>query len=162
MAVDFVSVRGAVFALWGVPTKQDVDLLVGALQTEARACGHPVIYVSRVPAKQPAPSAEVRKHLAQRVPTIVESLSSCHIVLEGDGFAAALKRGVLTGFFQLNSRREPPFFVYSVVSGVPRALEGALASVAHQLLHLAKTRGLLDADGPFMTLPNATVTPAGA
>ncbi len=153
MAVDIVSVRGAVFALWGVPTKQDMDRLLEAVQAEVRECGHRVIYVSRVPANQPAPSAEVRRHLGQLVPALALALSSCHVVLEGEGFAAALKRGVLTGFFQLGPRRTTSFFVHSVVSEVPRGLESALARVAHQLLEVAKARGLLDADGPFMTLP---------
>jgi len=106
-----------------------------------------------VPAHQPAPSAEVRRYLGQLVPTLEEALSSCHVVLEGEGFAAALKRGVLTSFFLLGSRRETAFFVHSVVSEVPRGLERALAHVAHQLLEVAKARGLLDANGPFMTLP---------
>jgi len=130
-----------------------MDRLVDALQAEVRACGHRVIYVSRVPAAQPAPSAEVRRHLGQLVPTLAEALSSCHVVLEGEGFAAALKRGVLTSIFLLGSRHETAFFVHSVVSEVPPSLQSALAPVAHQLLEVAKARGLLDADGPFMTLP---------
>lgn len=158
MAVDIVSVRGAVFALWGLPTKQDVDQLLAALQAEARECGHPVIYISRVPANQPAPSGEVRKYLGQQVPILAQVLSSCHVVLEGEGFAAALKRGVLTGLFQLSPRRTV-FFVHPVASEVPRSLDRALARVAQQLLEVAKARGLLDATGPRMTMPNATATP---
>lgn len=158
MAVDIVSVRGAVFALWGVPTSDDMDRLAETLQAEVRECGHRVIYVSRVPASQPAPSGEARRRLDQLVPKIEGALSSCHVVLEGEGFAAALKRGVLTGIFLLGSRRETAFFVHSLVREVPRRVESSLAHVAHQLLEVAKARGLLDADGPFMPSPTPRVT----
>jgi hypothetical protein len=77
----------------GVPTKQDMDRLVHAGQAAARECGHRVIYISRVPAHQPASSAEVRRYIShQLVPTLAESILASHIVLEGEGFAAALKR----------------------------------------------------------------------
>jgi hypothetical protein len=158
MALDIVSVRGAVFALWGLPTKQDMDRILAALQAEVQECGHPVIYISRVPTGQHAPNAEVRKHLSQLTPMLAQAISSSHIVLEGEGFAAALKRGVLTGIFQLTPRRTS-FFVHAVASEVPHSLDSALARVAQQLLEVAKARGLLDATGPCMTLPNATATP---
>jgi hypothetical protein len=139
-----------------------MDRLVDAVQAEARECGHRVLYISRIPANQPAPSADVRRYISQLVPTLAEAISSGHIVLEGEGFAAALKRGVLTGFFQLLGSRRTTFVVHSVASDVPRGLESALAQVVHQLLEVAKAQGLLDAPGPFMTLPNAIANDVGS
>jgi hypothetical protein len=153
MAIEIVTVPGGVFALWGVPAKRDMDRLVDAAQAEARECGHGVIYISRIPASQPAPSADVLRYLAQQMPALSAAISSSHVVLEGEGFGAALKRGVLTGIFQLLGRTT--LVVHSVASDVPRDLESAHALVVNQLLEVAKAQGLLDAPGPFMTLRNA-------
>jgi hypothetical protein len=124
-----------------------MDLIVDSLQAAVRECGHPVIYVTRVPVNQPPPGAEVRKYLDELMPTITKLVSSYHVVLEGVGFAAALKRGVLTGLFQLSWRRKT-FFVHSVVGEVPLGLERSLANVAHQLIEVARVKGMLNADGP--------------
>jgi len=147
MALDIISIRGAVFTLWGVPAKEDMDRIVDALEAAVRECGHPVIYVTRVPVNQPPPSSEVRGYLDELMPTITAAVSSYHVVLEGVGFAAALKRGVLTGLFQLSWRRKT-FFVHSVVGEVPLGLERSLANTAYQLIEVAKVKGMLDADGP--------------
>src|SRR5688572_28320968 len=92
MACEIVSTSGGVFALWGLPTRDDVDLVVGALREAATACGHPVVYVTRVPPSAPVPDRDTRHHLEAIMPTVAPCFSSYHVVLEGVGFAAALKR----------------------------------------------------------------------
>ena len=139
-----------------------MDRIVDAMQAEARECGHGVIYISRVPATQPAPNAEVLRYLAKQMPKLSEAISSSHVILEGEGFAAALKRGVLTGIFQLLGSRGTTIVVHSVASEVPRRLESAAGQVVNQLLEVAKAQGLLDAAGPFETLPNAIANDEGS
>jgi hypothetical protein len=106
------------------------------------------MYITRVPVDQPAPSAEVRRYLDGLMPTFLELVSGYHVVMEGAGFAAAVKRAVLLGLFQLTWRRKT-FFVHSSVDEIRVGLDPKLRSVVHALLDLAKSRGLLDAPGPI-------------
>lgn len=147
MTCDIISTRGAVFALWGVPETSDVDRVEEALREATRVAGEPVIYVTRVPVNQPAPSAEVRRYLDTKMPVLTELVSTYHVVMEGVGFTAAMKRGVLLGLFQLSWRRKT-FFVHSVVGEVPSVLDKRRVQVFNDLVRAAKAEGLLDAEGP--------------
>jgi hypothetical protein len=147
MACEIISTRGAVFVLWGVPTIEDIDRVIATLRDAVRQVGEPVIYVTRVPVNQPAPSGDVRRHLDKLMPTLTQLFSSYHVVLEGDGFSAALKRAVLLGLFQLSWRRKT-FFVHSVVGEIPSSLEKHRLAAFNQLVVAAKAQGLLDAEGP--------------
>jgi len=64
MACDIVTCRGAVFVLWGMPTTEDKDPIILALRAAVEQAGEPVVFVTRVPVDQPAPSMEVRRYVA--------------------------------------------------------------------------------------------------
>jgi hypothetical protein len=145
MACEIISTQGAVFALWGRPTPADMDRVEAALHAAAEACGHPVVYVTRVPVNAPPPDAAARARLDQIMPSIVSICSSYHVVLEGDGFGAAVKRGILTGMFQLSWRRKT-FFVHAHVTEVARNVGPEQQRALAALLGLATTRGLLSGE----------------
>lgn len=147
MACEIISTPGAIFVLWGIPTLDDVDQVVEALHEAVHEAGEPVIYVTRVPVNQPAPSAEVRRQLDKLMPTLTQLFSTYHVVLEGAGFGAAVKRAVLLGLFQLSWRRKT-FFVHSLIEEIPVSLEKRRVPAFKQLVAAAKARGALDADGP--------------
>lgn len=144
MACEVISTPGAVFALWGEPEVADIDKVRGAVENAAATCGHPVVYVTRVPVDAPAPSAPVRAKLDQAMPNLLKACSTYHVVLEGEGFAAAMKRGVLTGMFQLSWRRKT-FFVHAKVTEVSDSVGLDLRPVVARLLEAARTRGMLGA-----------------
>ena len=150
MACDIISTRGALFVLWGVPTNEDMDRIVNSLRAAVEQTGERIMYVTRVPVDQPPPSAEVRRYLDGLMPAFVELVSGYHVVMEGAGFAAAVKRAVLLGLFQLTWRRKT-FFVHSSVDEIRGSLEPKLRPAMQALLDLAKSRGLLDAAGPIST-----------
>lgn len=152
MACEIVSVRGAVFALWGRPTPADMDRARAALQAATDACGHPVVYVTRVPVNAPPPDAASRARLDELMPGIVAICSSYHVVLEGDGFGAAVKRGILTGMFQLSWRRKT-FFVHASVNEVARHVDPEVQRAVNAILELAATRGLLSGPAPASLSP---------
>jgi len=142
MACDFISTQGAVFAVWGKPELADVDRVMAEVDAAAVACGHPIVYVTRVPVDAPAPDAKVRAHLDQLMPSLLKACSTYHVVLEGEGFAAAMKRGILTGMFQLSWRRKT-FFVHAKVTEVATSVPLEQRSAVARLLDAARTRGLL-------------------
>jgi hypothetical protein len=74
------------------------------------------------------------------------------VVLEGDGFGAAVKRGILTGMFQLSWRRKT-FFVDATVNEVVRNVDPACHRAVAALLELAATRGLLTGLAPGSLSP---------
>ncbi len=145
MACDIFSTRGAVFALWGKPELADMDYVKAEVEAAAAACGHPVVYVTRVPVEAPAPDAEVRAHLDQLLPGILKACSTYHVVLEGEGFGAVIKRAILTGMFQLSWRRKT-FFVHAKVSEVAASVSLGQRPDVDRLLHAAQMRGLLGAE----------------
>ena len=144
MACELITTPGAVFALWGEPEVADVEKVRSAVEAAAETCGHPIVYVTRVPVDAPAPNAQVREKLDQMLPGLLKAFSTYHVVLEGEGFAAAMKRGVLTGMFQLSWRRKT-FFVHARIAEVAGnvALEQRPAVAA--LLETAKAKGMLGA-----------------
>jgi hypothetical protein len=156
MACDIISTRGALFVLWGAPTTGDVDRLIQSLSVAVEQAGEPVVFVARVPVAQPPPSTEVRRHMAELMPKFLPLLSSYHVVLEGAGFASAVKRAILISLFQLTWRRER-FFVHANIQEVHHSLEPKLHPAVHGLFDLAKSRGLLDATGPILDSAPAAV-----
>jgi hypothetical protein len=150
MTCEILSTRGALFALWGRPTPEDMDRVRGALQVAADACGHPVVYITRVPVNAPPPDAVARARLNELMPSILSVCSSYHVVLEGDGFGAAIKRGILTGLFQLSWRRKT-FFVHATVDEVARNFGAEQHRAVAALLALAGSRGLLSGPSPDPT-----------
>jgi hypothetical protein len=153
VACEIISIRGALFALWGKPTAEDMDRVRAALQVAADECGHPVVYITRVPRNAPPPDGVARARLDELMPGIVSVCSSYHVVLEGDGFGAALKRGILTGLFQLSWRRKT-FFVHATVKEVARNVGPEQQRVVSGILELAATRGLLSGPAPESLSPS--------
>lgn len=144
MACEVITTPGAVFALWGEPEIADIEKVRGAVEAAAATCGHPVTYVTRVPVDAPAPNAQVRAKLDQMMPTLLKVCSTYHVVLEGEGFAAAMKRGVLTGMFQLSWRRKT-FFVHAKVTEVAGAVAFDQRPAVTKLLDAARMKGMLGA-----------------
>lgn len=142
MACQVITTHGAVFALWGKPEPRDMDHVTTTLEAAAELCGHPVVYVTRVPVDAPPPDAPARARLNELMPRLVSACSTYHVVLEGEGFGAAVKRGILTGVFQLSWRRKT-FFVHASVSEVTRTVASECRKAVHDLLTTAERRGLL-------------------
>jgi hypothetical protein len=86
--------------VWGVPEVSDVERLESAFRAAVDEAGTSVVYVTRVPADAPAPEGECRKRLNSALAEWMKLCSSYHVVLEGQGFVAAFKRGVLTNLLQ--------------------------------------------------------------
>lgn len=152
MACEIVSTGGAVFALWGKPTMQDFDRVKAELQVAADKHGRPVVYITRVPVNAPPPDTAARARLDALMPSIMALCASYHVVLEGDGFGAALKRGILTGMFQLNWRRRT-FYVHASVNEVAGSVSPEHAAAVPPILELARRRGLLSGPAPTSLLP---------
>jgi hypothetical protein len=152
MACEIVSTRGAVFALWGKPAMTDFDRVKAALQVAADNHGQPVVYITRVPVKAPPPDTAARARLDELMPSIMGLCSSYHVVLEGDGFGAALKRGILTGMFQLNWRCKT-FYVHANVNEVVGSVRPEHGGAVATILQVAGQRGLLSGPPPTSLLP---------
>jgi hypothetical protein len=142
MACELITTVGGVFALWGKPELPDLDRVKVALEAAAAECGHPVIYVTRVPVNAPAPDAQFRARLDQLMPALLKACSTYHVVLEGDGFGAAMKRGILTGMFQLSWRRKT-FFVHAKATEVATSVPMDQRLAVNKLLDAARLRHLL-------------------
>jgi len=142
MACELISTHGAVFALWGKPELADVERVMTEVTAAAAKCGHPIVYVTRVPVDAPAPDAQFRAHLDQQMPILLKGCSTYHVVLEGEGFAAAMKRGILTGMFQLSWRRKT-FFVHAKIGEVASSVALTQRADLSLLLDAAQRRGLL-------------------
>lgn len=143
MSCEVISTQGAVFAVWGKPEIADMDRVLTEAEAAAKSCGHPVVYITRVPVDSPAPEALVRAHIERLMPTLLKACSTYHVVLEGDGFGAAMKRGILTGMFQLSWRRKT-FFVHAKVTEVASSVPLDKRPAVARLLESAGRRGLLD------------------
>ena len=154
MACEIVESAGAVYALWGRPTQLDVARILERIRASVKRNAGPIIYVSRVPDGAPPPDAQVRRYLGELMPTIVECCSSYHVVLEGTGFMAAVKRGVLVSLFQIGQRRGP-CFVHATCDDVVRHVGADKVATVTGLLNRARSQGLLDGNPLASMVPNA-------
>jgi hypothetical protein len=142
MSCEIIRSKGAVFVSWGEPSWDDVDLVIDVLRETCEQNGSPVTYVTRVPVTSPAPSAAVRRHLDETLPSAMRYISTYHVVIEGDGFVSALKRSVLVGFTQLTQRRGT-FFIHANVDEVLRTVSKSVQYEINELLNSAAAKGLL-------------------
>jgi hypothetical protein len=92
--------------------------MIHAMHAES---GAPILYVARVPADSPVPDRFTRRSLELALPAVLSKLSSYHVVMEGQGFGAALKRSVLTAALQPFWRRRL-FYVHSTLAEVEPSL----------------------------------------
>jgi hypothetical protein len=146
MTCEIVISKGAVFAVWGVASTQDVDRIIALAKANYEQFGEPVTYITRVPVNAPPPNASVRHHINDVLPSAMKYCSTYHVVIEGDGFVAALKRSVLIGITQLTQRRGT-FFVHAHVDEAVRAVDKSAQSNVKELLRLASEQGLLQSNG---------------
>jgi hypothetical protein len=147
MACEVVCCPGAVFALWGQPTIEDISRVHQELIRGTRLLGRPVVYIARVPADAPAPDLKVRQHLRTHLQLMTQSCSSYHVIMEGDGFVAALKRGVLTSLLQPVWKKKV-FYVHAHPTDVEASLTGLERSAAAQVLKSAELQGHLSCAAP--------------
>ncbi len=152
MACEIISVEGAVFALWGKPTKADLDRVIDRVELIAHATGRPILYITRVPMAAPPPDPEVRQYLNALMPRFIKACSSYHVLLEGSGFVSAIKRAILASLLQFGWRNGA-FFVHENEKGVFAKVERTARPDVEAILELARSRGLLTApppeEGPF-------------
>lgn len=147
MACKIIDSSGAVFAVWGKPSQEDVDRVHGELQRVAARAGRPIVYVTRVPTDAPAPDEQVRKYLSAHIASMVQSCSSYHVIMEGSGFMAAIKRGALISLLRPIWKKKV-FHVHATANEVLRTLSGDDRAAADEVLILADRRGYLDCPAP--------------
>jgi hypothetical protein len=141
MACEIIRSPGALFAVWGVPEAADVDRLLSELKAAAAEAGGPVVYITRVPVGAPPPKGDARNRLDALMPELLEHCASFHVLLEGDGFVAAFKRGVLTNLLQ-PFWKQRVFFVHADTADVLAKVSPERRANAEELLRTARLRGL--------------------
>lgn len=147
MACRIIDSSGAVFAVWGRPTREDVDRVYGELQRVAARAGRSVVYIARIPTDAPAPDEQVRKYLSANIATMLQACGSYHVIMEGSGFMAAIKRGALTSLLRPIWKKKM-FHVHATANEVRSALSGDERAWADEVLILADRRGYLDCPAP--------------
>ena len=147
MSCEILSIEGAVFVLWGKPTKRDLDRVVDRVELIASASGRPIVFIARIPKNAPAPDDEARAHMNALMPRFIAVCSSYHAVLEGSGFVSAIKRAILAGLLQFGFRNGT-FFVHENEKSILGKVERELRPAVESILSLASTKGLLTAPPP--------------
>jgi len=143
MACEIVGTDRTLFVAWGTPQIVDLERALEQLRLRAELTKGLIFYVTRVPSEAPAPEPEVRRHISQRLATVVEHCSQYHVILEGDGFASAVKRGVLLSLFQFTQKRGM-FHVHATVQSFRRVIPLEWRAEVTSLLDLAEKRELLE------------------
>jgi hypothetical protein len=147
MTCEFLAGDGVMFSTWGEPSMHDVDNGMLCLRMVYEKTGGPIVYITRVPVVAPAPDPKVRQYLNSKMHLVTTMCESYHVVLEGVGFVAAMKRGVLLSIFQISHRRNT-FFVHSNVDDVEQKVLPARRSAVRAVLRQAFAQGLLSENAP--------------
>jgi hypothetical protein len=147
MTCHIARAPGAVFAVWGTPEVQDAERVLLELHAAVHEAGGPVVYITRVPVDAPPPAPLVKQRIRTLMPEVLAQCSSYHVVLEGSGFVAAFKRGVLLSLLQPFWRKRV-FFVHANCADVPGTLSPKDRQCARAVLEKADTLGYLQARPP--------------
>jgi hypothetical protein len=147
MTCEIVGTERALFVAWGTPHLEDIDRVIEHLRSRAGTSTETVFYVTRVPQNAPAPEDKVRKQLNQRLPNIIHYCASYHVILEGDGFASAMKRGVLLSLFQLTQKRGI-FYVHANLEAFRQSVPAIWRNEINRLLVLAEAHKLVEGQIP--------------
>jgi hypothetical protein len=147
LACEIVSVDGAVFALWGKPSKHDLNRVLAEVERVATTSGHPIVYIARIPQNAPAPEGDARAHMNSLMPQFIKHCASYHAVLEGGGFLSAVKRAILAGLLQFGVR-SGMFFVHKSEKEILEKVDRKLRPNVQAVLALASNKGLLTAPAP--------------
>lgn len=147
MSCEILSVDGAVFVLWGKPTKADLDRVVQQVELAASKSGGPIVFVARIPQGAPAPEGEARAHMNALTPHFAKFCFSYHAILEGSGFVSAVKRAILAGLLQFDFRKGA-FAVHDSEKSIAGKVERSMRPRVEALLSLASAKGLLTAASP--------------
>lgn len=152
MALEVICGAHTVYAVWGQPRMKDIIRIEKELAAARKKAGRPVLYVTRVPEDAPAPESDVRKYLNSRMTSIASYCSAYHVVMEGGGFFAAMKRAVLTTLFQIVGQRGM-FHVHASITSVTRSVNPAELKDLNAILKLADGRGLVNGKPPVSVPP---------
>jgi len=144
MACRILRSKGAVLTVWGKAQLSDLTEVTSNLELAVGESGGPVISVSILPAGVPPAEDAVRDQVMVLIPKLIGNCSSVHVVFEGEGFLAAIKRGVLTGLLR-GTRRQHLFHVHGSRASMLTAIKGeAHAATVAGLMQLAQERGYFD------------------
>jgi putative ubiquitin-RnfH superfamily antitoxin RatB of RatAB toxin-antitoxin module len=143
MTCEILGTDKSLFVAWGVPEVVDIDRVVTQLKLRYELSGGPVLYVNRVPADAPAPCSEVQRHIKRVKPGFVDQIAAYYVILEGNGFTAAVKRAVLLGLTQVSLKRGK-FHIYATANELLRSVAPGWRLEVERLLVLAEQRNLLD------------------
>ena len=142
MACALLAGENVVYCVWGNPRIKDMLELLGCMRSTANSAGRPIVYITRVPVDAPAPNIEVRHFVNSILPELASLCSGYHVVLEGTGFRAAIKRGILMALFQFGHKRHL-FHVHATIDDVAAYVPVQDQAAVVRLLGRAKEQGLL-------------------
>lgn len=161
--IDYVD-ESCMFARWSsiafpvfgprMPTLEGVNAVASHIEAHGRRVGRgKLTEITLLGADIRMPDARVRQALDAMVPRLSPYYGCVAAVFEGDGFRAAMIRGLLTGF-QLLSRLKYPHGVFDTVHqcsqwvhevGVVGGDLEAIAEAAREVRSLGLERGVLSA-----------------
>ena len=95
----------------------------------------------------PEPDPIVRKALEGVMPRAIQLCSFYSVILEGQGFRSAVKRGVLTGLLMLGWRRETFRVCASAAEVLPQS-DRRVREDVERIHYLAASKGLLTCGSP--------------
>lgn len=152
MACEIIVNRGAVLSVWGRPQRDDMVRVLAGVKRASKLHGGRVVYVTRVPINAPTPTTDALRDLNALLPEMMTFCSSYHVILEGSGFKAAMKRGVVTGLLQ-PIWQPRVFFVHATALAVFERIGREDSALVAELFKLAGRRGLLNCPSPLTVPP---------
>jgi hypothetical protein len=138
-----IMVRGrVVFVTWTEPEESDLNRILLEVSRAQLRCGEKVVYVTRVPAGSPPPSAAFNAALKAKMPRLLDHCSAFHAVMEGSGFMATLKRSAVAAAF-LASGKRAVFHVHATTTAILSKVTAEIRGEVLDVLRDAAGRGML-------------------
>jgi hypothetical protein len=116
------SLGPVLYVSWRGVSAEDLREVRDQVADLRRACGGPVVYLSRIPADNHVFSEEERTMLVEFLLAILPSCASIHHVVEGSGFVKSARRSIVTNM-ALATPRSRDFFTYDTMLAAKAAIE---------------------------------------
>ncbi len=127
---------------WEVPAAEDVQRILTEVANHHVRVGKKLYFVAVTTPESTAPDDATRRALGENLPKLLEWCESLHLVIEGKGFSATVRRAVAAGLFMVSGKRKSMF----VHEDIWAALEMTdYKARKYDIVALARSRGILAA-----------------
>jgi hypothetical protein len=124
------------------PSKDDVNKVLGLMETHRERLGKPLIYIGSIDSKSKIPNADERNHLSHFLSVGRNFCEVAHLVIEGSELQNSLQRVIISGMIIVTRTYDGFLSVHKSVDSLVPDLTRRLGKDPAAIIRRARELGL--------------------